>query len=33
VDDDGHIKTLREWITDDKVWMDMWVNNPKKVFE
>ncbi|RFU33114.1 hypothetical protein B7463_g3226, partial [Scytalidium lignicola] len=33
VPDAGHIKTLREWITDDKVWQDLFVNNPKKVFE
>ena len=24
VDDEAHIKVLREWITDDKVWLDMW---------
>jgi hypothetical protein len=32
VEDEAHIKVLREWITDDKVWLDMWVNNPQKIF-
>ncbi|KAH8810933.1 hypothetical protein F5884DRAFT_262890 [Xylogone sp. PMI_703] len=33
VPDADHIKTLREWITDDKVWQDLFVNNAKKIFE
>jgi hypothetical protein len=32
VDDEDHIRVLREWITDDKVWQDLWVNNPEKIF-
>lgn len=32
VDDDGHIRKLHEWITDEKVWHNLWVNNPERLF-
>ncbi|KAJ9150976.1 2-pyrone-4,6-dicarboxylate lactonase [Coniochaeta hoffmannii] len=33
VDDEMHIRTLRGWIPDDETWQNLWVNNPKQVFE
>jgi predicted TIM-barrel fold metal-dependent hydrolase len=33
VDEAMHIQTLRKWIPDDETWRDLWVNNPKQVFE
>ncbi|KAH8903836.1 amidohydrolase 2 [Coniochaeta sp. PMI_546] len=33
VDDEMHIRTLRKWIPDNETWQNLWVNNPKQVFE
>lgn len=32
VDDTGHIRKLREWITDDETWQKLWVTNPERLF-
>ncbi|KAI1639850.1 hypothetical protein F4809DRAFT_48253 [Biscogniauxia mediterranea] len=33
VDDRGHIKKLREWISDEETWRKFWVTNPARLFE
>ncbi|KAF3765597.1 hypothetical protein M406DRAFT_256838 [Cryphonectria parasitica EP155] len=32
VPDALHIKQLREWITDDEVWRNLWSKNPDRIF-
>jgi predicted TIM-barrel fold metal-dependent hydrolase len=32
VDDEGHIRKLREWIKDDAVWQKLFVTNPERIF-
>lgn len=32
VDDTGHIRKLREWISDEEVWQKLWVKNPDRLF-
>ncbi|KAJ5618349.1 amidohydrolase 2 [Penicillium herquei] len=32
VDDDAHIRKLREWIPSDVVWNKLWVENPNRLF-
>ncbi|KAF2169300.1 hypothetical protein M409DRAFT_52559 [Zasmidium cellare ATCC 36951] len=33
VDLASHIRHLREWIQDEQVWQDLWVNTPRRLFE
>ena len=33
VDSGSQIQRLRKWISDEETWQDLWVNNPKEVFE
>lgn len=32
VNDDAHIRKLREWIPSDEAWQKLWVTNPNKLF-
>jgi hypothetical protein len=32
VDDVLHIKKLREWIPDEQTWVNLWCENPKRLF-
>ncbi|KAK4503688.1 hypothetical protein PRZ48_004603 [Zasmidium cellare] len=29
----SHVRSLRDWIQDEKVWQDLWVNTPRRLFE
>ncbi|KIW57168.1 hypothetical protein PV05_05759 [Exophiala xenobiotica] len=33
VDDEGHIRKVREWIPDDETWQKLFVTNPQRLFE
>lgn len=32
VNDDAHIRQLREWIPSDEIWQKLWVDTPNKLF-
>jgi hypothetical protein len=32
VDERHHIEKLREWITEEEVWRNLWCDNPRKLF-